>query len=114
MQQVRPEGSSSYNCAGINLTPDGIAKQLQNSLPSSSHLVHHDIPLFCTPATSSQQGITGDVDGAENDEQYDSICYVGGESLGLTNLLITHSSSNVRHQLNQKPAEPNLDIGVFI
>lgn len=70
---------------------DSIAERLRNSFATST-ITYTSPPLFSQPA-ATQSGFKNTV---EEEESYETILYVGCESLGLTNLLMTNSSSNVR------------------
>ncbi|GJE95962.1 diphthamide biosynthesis protein [Phanerochaete sordida] len=72
-----------------------IADKLRGALPSSSSLQYHPVPRFTLPAAAEPTRISQGENAYDDEEQSDTILYLGGESLGLTNLLITHSSSTV-------------------
>ena len=74
---------------------DDIAEKLRAALPPNALVQYYAVPLFVLPA-SSEPTRTAD---QEAEDRYDIILYIGGESLGLTNLLVTHSSANVRPAL---------------
>ncbi|EKM51131.1 uncharacterized protein PHACADRAFT_177826 [Phanerochaete carnosa HHB-10118-sp] len=79
----------------VHAAAESIADKLRAMLPSTSSLRYHPVPRFTLPATAEPaiRSNSEDADGTEH--QHDTILYIGGESLGLTNLLLTHSSSNV-------------------
>lgn len=70
-----------------------IAEKLRRVLPATSSLQYHPVPHSTLPATDGPARISSSE--IEEEEQPDTILYVGGESLGLTNLLLTHSFSTV-------------------
>lgn len=73
---------------------DKIAERVQAALPAGNTVHYHPVPLFCTPPISPPSTLS-EGQSSDNDSQYDTICYIGGESLGLTNLLLTNSSASV-------------------
>ena len=78
---------------------DGIVSTLRDSLPPSVHLSYTPLPLKVEPVRheDGSGSIPPSVSPEEESHKTtpDVIFYVGGESLGLTNLLITNSSSEV-------------------
>ena len=78
---------------------DGIVSTLRDTLPPSVHLTYTPLPLKVEPVRHEDgSGSAPSVPPEEKSHKAtpDVIFYVGGESLGLTNLLITNSSSEVR------------------
>lgn len=84
---------------GYSCRADVIAHRLQNELQSLNTRVLHDpLPTRLDPKTTVQSPKTFEQTGAESNEDSFTnviIAYIGGESLNLTNLLITHSHCEV-------------------
>lgn len=78
----------------IHTMLDKIAEQVQAALPAGNTVHYHPVPLFCTPSVPPPP-TPSEGQSSDDDSQYGTICYIGGESLGLTNLLLTHSSASV-------------------
>ncbi|KAG1744907.1 putative diphthamide synthesis protein-domain-containing protein [Suillus paluster] len=80
---------------GYSYRADVIAHRLQSRLQSlNTRVLHHPLPTRLDPKTTTQNPQTLEQTGAEIDEDSCTnviIAYIGGESLNLTNLLMTHS-----------------------
>ncbi|KAL6303602.1 diphthamide biosynthesis protein [Sparassis latifolia] len=79
---------------------DSIVDELRRTLPSSTRLLHSPVPLCSVPAVTGGDANEPESHRHEADDQvqhYDSpveesiILYIGGESLTLTNVLMTHA-----------------------
>ncbi|KAG1824103.1 putative diphthamide synthesis protein-domain-containing protein [Suillus variegatus] len=84
---------------GYSCRADVIAHRLQDELQCLNTKVLHDpLPTRLDPKTTVQSPKTFEQTGAESNEDSFTnviIAYIGGESLNLTNLLITHSHCEV-------------------
>lgn len=89
----------------LNLITDDIVSKLRTSLPPTSHLLYNPIPTIALPDSplttspvpppplnTSQPIADGN---SLTSSSYQTILYIGGESLSLTNLLMTNSSCQV-------------------
>ncbi|THH32708.1 hypothetical protein EUX98_g1435 [Antrodiella citrinella] len=74
---------------------DDIVSRLQSTLPPSVHLVFSPLPLMALPAFQDSTTTSVTSDTPQHLTSPDAILYIGGESLSLTNLLMTHSSAEV-------------------
>ncbi|KAF7789170.1 hypothetical protein EIP86_000107 [Pleurotus ostreatoroseus] len=85
-----------------------IFRELTASLPSSIHISYAPIPLFTSPqeTTSPSDVPQNTPDPLPHDKSI--ILYVGGESLALTNLLITHALCEV-HSYDPKTRTSRLE-----
>lgn len=93
---------SSWDAAmqhNLTSNADVIAHRLQDELQCLNTKVLHDpLPTRLDPKTTVQSPKTFEQTGAESNEDSFTnviIAYIGGESLNLTNLLITHSHCEV-------------------
>ncbi|KAG1743810.1 putative diphthamide synthesis protein-domain-containing protein [Suillus lakei] len=84
---------------GYSYHTDIITHRLESGLQSLNAKVLHDpLPTRLDPKTTVQSSKTFEQTGAESDEDSltnVTIAYIGGESLNLTNLLMTHSHCEV-------------------
>ena len=76
-------------------TSDEVQSQLRKALePQQIALLHHEIPVKAAPpqnvSGSAVEAVPADVP-----PEHTTVFYIGKESLALTNLLMTSSSSNV-------------------
>ena len=80
--------------------------ELKNRLPSSTRILHTPVPLMAYPSSSGQHRTSHNLHSVEADDadhtsnteaspEHSVILYIGGESLALTNLLLTHASYEV-------------------
>ncbi|KAG0698784.1 putative diphthamide synthesis protein-domain-containing protein [Suillus ampliporus] len=80
---------------GYSYRADIIAHRLEGRLQSlNTRVLHHPLPTRLDPKTTAQSPKTLEQTSAEVDEDGHAdviIAYIGGESLNLTNLLMTHS-----------------------
>ena len=86
---------------------DGVVSKLRASLPSTSHLLYNpiptiaypdsplDLPSLPAPGTSDSQYATNSNGASPTPPPYQTILYIGDESLSLTNLIMTNSSCQV-------------------
>ena len=86
---------------------DAIVSKLRVSLPSTSHLLYNpiptiaypnsplDLPSLPAPGTSDSHHATNDNGASPTPTPYQTIFYIGGETLSLTNLIMTNSSCQV-------------------
>ncbi|TCD70390.1 Diphthamide biosynthesis protein 2 [Steccherinum ochraceum] len=76
---------------------DRIVSELRSSLSARTRLEFKSLPLKVEPerADSVQKPAADETGDAVSQTHYDAVLYVGGESLALTNLLMTHASAEV-------------------
>ncbi|RPD58166.1 diphthamide biosynthesis protein [Lentinus tigrinus ALCF2SS1-7] len=86
---------------------DSIVSELKSRLPSPARILHTPIPLVAHPSPSGQHRTPHELHEAGQDNSPEDssveeaspensvILYIGGESLTLTNLLLTHASYEV-------------------
>lgn len=80
---------------------DELLEKLEAALSSSIKVLYTQIPLASTPARDgieqAQTASCASTGGASDDTPVDdyTILFVGGESLSLTNLMMTHAQSEV-------------------
>lgn len=87
---------------GLTSDADAITQGLETRLQSRNYTVlHHPLPVRLDPKVTEQSSHTFEQNGVEADEDSYlnlAIAYIGGESLNLTNLLMTHSRCEVSSQ----------------
>ena len=86
----------------LTMTTDAILERLRTALPEHTSIVYSPIPTMTFPP--KQLGGSDEVPHDETEQEIDPeswiIFYVGGESLTLTNLLMTHASYQVSCDLH--------------
>jgi len=82
---------------GLTSDADAITQGLETRLQSRNYRVlHHPLPIRLDPKATEQSSHTFEQNGVEaNEDSNITIAYIGGESLNLTNLLMTHSRCEV-------------------
>lgn len=89
---------------------ENIAAELKSQLPAIN-LITHPIPRLAEPQPASSDSLPSGL--TESCSPFMKripadvpVFYVGGESLALNNLLLTHSTNQVGHSLALSPAMP--------
>ncbi|KAM5540108.1 hypothetical protein V8D89_006248 [Ganoderma adspersum] len=97
---------------------DAVIVALRSKVPSSTRILHTPVPLTAHPSSSGQHRTLhslreADVQAPAEEEaspENSAILYIGGESLSLTNLLMTHASYEV-YTYNPKTGIARLESG---
>ena len=85
------------------LADSAVAERIANAMKAelpSSEIFYRPIPLATKPPSVAEAVVQQNNDEDEQPQSQGTVLYIGGESLALTNLLITHASYEVSHLLS--------------